>query len=383
MNKSKSISAEIIVVGAGLAGVTAAAVLGQQGRSVILVDPRPSCLPIFRGEKLEPNQAEMLNKLGLLQHLLPQSRRIREVWGGYNGRRFKISPLKQYSMYYSDMVNVLRAHCPMGVEQKIGHVEHIANNNELQRVKLRGGEELTSRLVVLANGVCSELQGSLGLRKVVIQKDQSIAFGFSIARKDMRPFPFDATTYYPTTYTDYIDYLALFVMRREMRANLFVFRTASDPWVRQFVKQPGQMLERALPKLSQMIGEYRVVTKVETGRVDLYRMHGQLQPGIVLIGDAYQVACPSTGMGFTKIFMDVDVLSECAPEWFATSGMGVAKIASFYNNPRKQATDARALEAAFFERHIVMDRSIHWHYHRLKMHLPKMIGRRWSACGVT
>jgi protein involved in polysaccharide export with SLBB domain len=47
MNSFQNISAEIIVVGAGLAGVTAAAVLGQQGRRVILVDPRPSCLPLF------------------------------------------------------------------------------------------------------------------------------------------------------------------------------------------------------------------------------------------------------------------------------------------------------------------------------------------------
>lgn len=374
MNSLQNISAEIIVVGAGLAGVTAAAVLARQGRRVILVDPRPSCLPLFRGEKLEPNQAEMLDKLGLLDHLLPQTRRIREVWGGYNGRCFKIFPLKQYSMYYSDMVNVLRAHSPIGVEHKLGHVEHIANGNELQCVRLRSGEELTSRLVVLANGVCNHLQDSLGLHKDVIQKDQSIAFGFSIARRDLRPFPFDATTYYPTTYTEYIDYLALFVMRQEMRANLFVFRTASDPWVRQFVKQPDQMLERALPKLSQLIGEYRVVTKVETGRVDLYRMRGELQPGIVLIGDAYQVACPSTGMGFTKIFMDVDVLSQCVPEWFATPGIGVGKIASFYNNSRKQATDARALETASFERHVVMDRSILWQFHRLKMHLPRMFG---------
>src|ERR1700676_3370377 len=119
MNKLQDISAEIIVVGAGLAGVTAAAVLGQQGRRVVLVDPRPSCLPIFRGEKLEPNQAEMLDKLGLLEHLLPQTRRIREVWGGYNGRCFKIFPLKQYSMYYSDMVNVLREHSPIGVEKNV------------------------------------------------------------------------------------------------------------------------------------------------------------------------------------------------------------------------------------------------------------------------
>jgi len=380
MNTSQNISAEIIVVGAGMAGVTAAAVLGQQGHTVILVDPRPSCPPLFRCEKLEPHQAEALRKFDLLKYLLPQAGHIREVRGGYNGRLFKIDPIEQYSMYYSDMVNLLRTHMPNGVECKLGHVERIVNSDELQRVTLKGGEELTSRLVVLACGVSSELQTSLKLRKDVIQKDQSLAFGFSIARLDGLPFSFDAITYYPTTSTEYVDYLALFVMGQAMRANLFVFRCASDPWVRQFVKQPDQMLKSSLPKLSRLIGDFRVVTKVETGRVDLYRMYGQNQPGIVLIGDAFQVACPSTGMGFTKLLTDVDVLAECVPQWFATPGIDCGKIATFYTNPRKKAVDDRAVKAAFFGRHAVMDRSVLWRMYRLRLHLPMLFGRRWPVC---
>ena len=49
-------SADIIVVGAGLAGVTAATVLGQQGRKVILVDPRPSYPSVFKAEKIHAHQ---------------------------------------------------------------------------------------------------------------------------------------------------------------------------------------------------------------------------------------------------------------------------------------------------------------------------------------
>jgi 2-polyprenyl-6-methoxyphenol hydroxylase-like FAD-dependent oxidoreductase len=364
-----------------MAGVTAAAVLGQQGHRVILVDRRPSCPPLFRCEKLEPNQAEMLRKFGLLKHLLPKASHIRQVRCGYNGRYFNIYPAEQYGMYYSDMVNVLRANTPTEVEHKLGDVEHIANSNELQRVRLKGGEELTARLVVLAQGVCSELLADLGCSKHVIQKDQSIAFGFSIARPNGLPFRFDATTYYPTTYMEYVDYVALFLLGQEMRANLFAFRTASDPWVRKFIKQPGPMLEEAFPKLGQLIGDFRVVTKVEMGRVDVYRVHGEVQPGMVLIGDAFQVACPSTGMGFTKIFTDVDVLSQCVPEWFATPGIDCGKIASFYNNPRKRATDGWALKTAFYRRNVVMDKSsILWRLHRLKTQLPRMVGRRWCAC---
>jgi 2-polyprenyl-6-methoxyphenol hydroxylase-like FAD-dependent oxidoreductase len=380
MSNTRNISADVIVVGAGMAGVTAASVIGQQGYRVILLDRRMSCAPLFRCEKLEPDQSQLLRKFGLLKHLIPEAGHIREVRGGYDGRCYKIYPFEQYSMYYKDMVNVLRAHTPVEVKQKLGDVEQITTSDEVQRVKLKSGEELTSRLVVMASGVGNELQTCLGLRKDVIQKDQSIAFGFSIARVDGQPFTFDATTYYPTNYAECLDYIALFVMGHEMRANLFGFRSVNDPWVREFVKQPGPVLERAFPKLSRMIGDYRVVTRVETGRIDLWRIRGEMQPGIVMIGDAYQVPCPSTGLGFTKVFTDVDVLSDCVPEWLSTPGIGTGKIARYYNDPRKKATDDFALKSAIYRRNVVMNgSSFLWRLHRLKMQLPRILGRRWCV----
>ena len=137
------------------------------------------------------------------------------------------------------------------------------------------------------------------------------------------------------------------------------------------------MLERCLPKLDRVIGEYRVVSKVETGGVDLYRTEGVPQPGIVLIGDAFQNVCPATGMGLRKIFTDVDVLcSECVPLWFATPGMGDDKMASFYNHYRKRATDTRAQANAFYQRRASTERSLRWRIHRLvRLYLPKQFGR--------
>jgi len=51
-------SVEVIVVGAGLAGTAVAAVLGRQGRRVILVDPRPSYPPVFKAEKIDQEQVQ-------------------------------------------------------------------------------------------------------------------------------------------------------------------------------------------------------------------------------------------------------------------------------------------------------------------------------------
>jgi 2-polyprenyl-6-methoxyphenol hydroxylase-like FAD-dependent oxidoreductase len=368
-------SADVIVVGAGVAGACAAEVLGRTGISVILVDPRPSCPPLFRAEKLEPDQVQILRRLGLLEQLLPQVRQIREIGVYSKGRLIETVRLEQYGISYREMVNGLLP-SSSAVQRKLGSVEHIANGDDIQRVRLRGGEELSARLVVLACGPNNMLLGQLGFRKKVIQKQQSLSFGFSIAKANGVSFPFEAITCHSANRAAHIDYLSLFVMGDAMRANLFTFCSVSDLWVRQFISEPRRQLDQVFPELVGLIGDFGVVGQVETGRIDLYRMQENPQPGVVLVGDAFQNACPSTGMGLSKVLTDVDVLcSEYVPRWLATGGMGSEKVAMFYSDPRKCAVDRSALEKASYRRRAVTDLSLRWRIHRLRLHLGRQFSR--------
>ena len=55
---------DIAIIGGGLAGATAAAILGRAGVAAIMVDPHPSYPPDFRIEKLGGDgQIERLRKL--------------------------------------------------------------------------------------------------------------------------------------------------------------------------------------------------------------------------------------------------------------------------------------------------------------------------------
>ena len=195
----------------------------------------------------------------------------------------------------------------------------------------------------------------------MVAKDFSVAFGFTIARRDGRPFAFDALTYYPSGYSTRVAYLTLFPIGNAMRANLFVFHAINDPWVRMFLQDPRAQLDRSLPQLAAVIGDYEIVSKMETGRVELYRIQNHRQPGLVLIADACQSVCPTTGTGLSKVFTDVEVLChECVPTWLATPGMGLQKIAQFYDHPRKQAVDARSLDSAVYNRDISTSSSLWW-----------------------
>jgi 2-polyprenyl-6-methoxyphenol hydroxylase-like FAD-dependent oxidoreductase len=376
---SSDVSSKIIIVGAGMAGTTLAAVLGQQGRRVILVDPRSSCPRVFKAEKVDQEPVRLLRKFGLLQHLIPHSRRWSEVHAGYDGRIFKTLRTEQYGITYADMVNALRANLPPVVDYRCDSVEHIANSGQLQRVKLRSGGELTSRLVVLTSGVSGGLLAGLNLRRRVLQKDQCVVLGFDVAASEEQPFDFDSVVYYSANPSTCISYLTFFKVRNTMRANLFVYRSAYDPWIREFIREPEQMLRCHLPELSRVTGQFHVTSKVESGNVDLYSVEGNPQPGVVLVGDAFQTACPATGLGVSKILTDVDVLSTCIPRWLATPGMGTDKLGDFYNHPSKLAADSLALQRAHHDRSLAVDPSLRWRIHRSLVHLKWQLSGRTQA----
>jgi 2-polyprenyl-6-methoxyphenol hydroxylase-like FAD-dependent oxidoreductase len=365
------LSADVIVIGAGVAGTTAAAVLAGQGRKVLLLDARADCPPVFKAEKVERDELRLLEDFGLLAPLQAQSGNSSEVYVAYEGRVFRRTPMEQIGIAYCDLVNTLRSNLPDSVETKLGRVTRITHDDSITSAHLDDGEELRARLVVVASGVGEQLLSSLGLRRHIIQKQQCVGIGFDLVPANSNPFPFQAVTYYPTTGTHGIDYLTLFQTRQATRANLFLFRPLNDSWIKEFHHQPRLLLQRAFPKLSQVIGEYRVSGNVVSSCVDLFNTEGKMPDGVVLIGDALQTACPSTGLGVKKVLTDVSVLAECAPAWFSTPGMSAEKLKRFYRHPRKSRTDALAMKRAIRQRKAATSHSLRWRIYRSMLHLRR------------
>lgn len=370
-----NLDAEVIVIGAGLAGVAAASALGQRWR-VILIDPRAEYPAVFKAEKIEPEQAALLRKLGLMQGVEARARRIHEIRSYYRGRLRKSTTIEQYGIHYGVMVNTLRAALPEKVRFVCGRVIEIRNSTALQSVALDDGSTLSCRLIVLACGLSGDLLPRLPMQRVWILKQQSMAIAFTLARPDGLPILSDAVTCTLTSSSTGIDYVSLFPIDETLRANLFAFPAADSSWVQRFVRDPNRELSKMVPQLARAIGEHRVTGKVEICFINLYSTEGAAPHGVVLIGDAAQNVCPSTGMGLTKIFTDVDVLhSECTPRWFETPGMGREKTQMFFSNPRKLMADRKALQDAYYRRHACAARSLKWTIHRGRLHLNMQFGR--------
>jgi 2-polyprenyl-6-methoxyphenol hydroxylase-like FAD-dependent oxidoreductase len=361
---------DIAIIGGGLAGATAAAMLGRAGIAATVIDPHPIYPPDLRCEKLDGAQAEILRRTGLGELVLPAtthdgSQHDGAVWIARFGRLIDKRPGDQYGILYDDLVNTVRGTIPRDLPFITAKATGITASDDRQEIALSNGERLSARLVVLANGLSVGLRDQLGLERRVISPCHSITIGFDIKPRRRARFPFAAMTYYPETPAARMAYLTLFPIGETMRANLMVYRDMDDPWLREMRRDPEASLHELMPHLRRLTGDFEVTGAVKIRPADLYVTEGHRRAGVVLVGDAFCTSCPAVGAGTGKVFTDVERLcSVYIPQWLATPGMGADKIGAFYDDPVKQACDASSAFRAFQLRAISTETSLGWHIQR-------------------
>jgi 2-polyprenyl-6-methoxyphenol hydroxylase-like FAD-dependent oxidoreductase len=356
---------DIAIVGGGLAGSTAAAMLGRAGVPTLLIDPHTSYPPELRCEKLGGDQIDLLRQTGLADATLRATTLDGEVWEARFGYVVAKKPSDQHGVMYDTLVNTLRAQIPPDVETIHAKAAAISNSEERQKVVLSNGEEISARLVVLANGLNVGIRHALGLKRRIISECHSITLGFDVEPVGRNAFSFPALTYWPKRSSARMAYLTLFPIGGAMRANLMVYREMTDPWLSRFRQTPEDLMREMMPGLQRMMGEFKVRGPIKIRPADLYTTDGHLQPGIVLAGDAFSTSCPAAGTGTTKVFTDVGRLCNFyIPQWLSTEGMDAQKIAGFYNDPEKTACEARSLAKAFHLRSLSIDNGLWWRAQR-------------------
>jgi len=211
----------------------------------------------------------------------------------------------------------------------------------------------------------------------VLAPRHSVSFGFTIARPDGTPFDFESLTCYGERTAEGVDYLTLFPVPDGVRANLFLFRDPTDPVMRDLRRDTKRTLFRLMPGLEPYVGDFRVIDQVQNWVMDLSVVEGHLQPGVVVIGDAFQTNCPAAGTGVSRLLVDVERLcTDYVPGWFETDGMGQEKIAQFYSDPDKLAADQRSLQVAHFRQALASSTDIRWNVQRRLHFLRRRITHR-------
>src|SRR5690349_13814633 len=107
---------DIVIIGGGLAGSTAAAMLGRTGATVALIDPHKIYPPDFRCEKLDVSQVELLCKTGLADPIFAATTFDDEISVARFGRLVETRSVCHYGFLYDNIVNTMRAQIPAGVD---------------------------------------------------------------------------------------------------------------------------------------------------------------------------------------------------------------------------------------------------------------------------
>jgi 2-polyprenyl-6-methoxyphenol hydroxylase-like FAD-dependent oxidoreductase len=356
---------DIAIVGGGLAGSTAAAMLGRAGIPAALIDPHTMYPPDLRCEKISGDQVNILRRTGLAEATLRAATLDGRVWLARFGYLLDRKPSDQYGIMYDTLVNTMRTQIPDDVETIHAKAIAISTSAERQKVALSNGEEISARLVVLSNGLNVGLRHTLGIERRVISECHSIMAGFDFTPVGRSTFDFPALTYYPERSHNRMAYLTLFPIGNVMRANLLVYRRMDDPWFRQLRQMPEQTLLAMMPGLRRIAGKFKVTGQIKIRPADLYESSGHRQPGLVLVGDAFATSCPAAGTGTNKVFTDVERLCNLyIPDWLSTDGMDTDKIATFYDDPVKRACDAASTAKAYHLRSLSTANGLSWRARR-------------------
>jgi 2-polyprenyl-6-methoxyphenol hydroxylase-like FAD-dependent oxidoreductase len=352
---------DIVIAGGGLAGSTAAAMLGRRGYSVALVDPHESYPPDLRCEKLIGRQVAILRRTGLADLVLPAATLDGDSWVVQFGRVVERRGADQWGILYHDLVNAVRGTIPCATPRIRATVTRIANSADRQLVELSTGEELSARLVVIANGLNAGLRRSLGMEHHVVSKCHCLTVACDLRPRMRGRFDFRALTYFPERVDARLAYLTLFPIGSAMRANLMTYWPLSDARVQQIRRDPVAGMIASMSRLREYIGDAEVGGEVKIRPADLYVTKGHVVPGVVLVGDAFASTCPAAGTGSDKVFTDVERLCNVyVSQWLASAGMGSEKMAGYYADPVKAACDRHSYQKAFSARAMAINGGLLW-----------------------
>ena len=356
MNK---LTADVAIIGGGLSGATAAAMLGRAGHDAMLIEPHMEQRPEFRCEKLDEFQLALLRLTGLADDVLPHACVDGQVWVVRYGRLVDRKPSVRAGIMYHDLVNAVRRQIPAGVSHVATKVTAIGGDAARQRITLATGDEVEARLVILANGLNPGLRETLEIKRDTLSPCHSISIGFDMTPAEGQPFPFPALTVFPERPDQAMAYLSIFPVRGGMRANLFVYWNMEDPRLRTFRHQPREALLDLIPGLTQFTGPFIIDGQVSIRPVDLVRVNAPERPGIVLVGDAYSTSCPAAGTGVNKVLTDVQRLcSAYVPAWLGKETIEAADVADFYTDAVKLQCESECLQKALWLRRVSIGTSM-------------------------
>src|SRR5881394_4416796 len=136
---------DIAIIGGGLAGSTAAAMLGRAGISTVVIDAHPVYPFDSRVEKLSGDeQIGRFLQTGIGESVLRSATHDGENWIARFGYLLDKTPSRQYGIMYDALIKAIRAEIPSPAELIYAKVTDVSTSAERQKLTLSDGETISA-----------------------------------------------------------------------------------------------------------------------------------------------------------------------------------------------------------------------------------------------
>jgi 2-polyprenyl-6-methoxyphenol hydroxylase-like FAD-dependent oxidoreductase len=340
---------DVVVSGAGVAGLTLAVVLGRQGARVLVVDKQTRPRSTHKGEVLQPRSLQILDQLEALEPLLaggalPAQRLVSAAASGEELMALDYRTLAGefrhcLVQHYPDICTSLEGSLPPSVELARGRtVEDLlrAPDGRVAGVRVRepgARRDLSAALTVAADGSGSRLRRLAGIDSTLRRYDHQLV---ALELHDPGGLGSDIVTYLT------VNGVRVLYRLPHGRARLYVqiptgaFQTVGRRGLPDWVGGLAESFPALAPwagRLPEQVVDVQVMPAIRLSTAAWTR------PGLVLLGDAAHCVHPMVGQGMNAAIADAWALGTELAEVDWRSAAAADAATRRYEQARRPTVD--------------------------------------------
>jgi len=338
---------DIVVVGAGGGGAVLALALAQKGIQTIVLEQAAGPPQGLRGEILQPNGQQVLDRLGLLNRLPVESTRIVHKFhfcrvGGQRLCTVDYSDLPPpYNRAVVTLPNVAHHAILAAIEREPSvslryrstFTGLLRENGRVAGLTMKQGDDIVTikaKLVVGADGAFSKVREALRIPADLHLYPQ----GYLIALLDAA-IPMTEAKYFVGKHT----ILGMFPAAGDKVYAFYMIKAGSYEGVKEqglaALQKAWTAIDPSSEPIFRTLIDWKQTAFMPTGRV---RTPTWVADGAVLIGDAAHAMNPHASQGRMQAMVDAMTLADLLPEWLSSNDYSAATLRRYEQARRPQVT---------------------------------------------